>query len=229
MPDREPGGMVIQIRLFGVLRERMGTSMLELDVPRHSTVGDALASLRQRSALGALVEGIPLVMAVNREYADDATVLAQGDELALIPPVSGGESEPGRLRVLVSDQPLDPARASAAVGDPGAGAIVIFQGVTREVAWLHYEAYLEMAVSQIERIARVAMSSHALLAVALEHRIGDVPLGEPSVLVAVSSAHRGEAFVGAREIIDRVKERAPIWKREHHDEGTGTWPAGNEL
>ena len=106
---------------------------------------------------------------------------------------------------------------------------MIFQGVTRRVARLHYEAYLEMASEQIEQIARAAMSSHTLLGVSVEHRIGDVALGEPSVLVAVSSAHRDEAFTGAREIIDRVKTQAAIWKREHQAEGPGKWLAGSEV
>ncbi len=229
MPEGDSTEMVIQIRLFAVLRERLGSDTLELRLPRHTTVGEALRRLRELPALSPLAEGVPVVMAVNREYADDATILAPGDELALIPPVSGGEARTSQPHVLLSGEPLDPARASAAVADRGAGAVVIFQGVTREVAWLHYEAYLEMAVSEIERIAREAMSSHALLGVAVEHRIGDVPLGEPSVLVAVSSAHREAAFAGAREIIDRLKERAPIWKREHETEGSGEWLAGNEL
>ncbi len=229
MAGTRPAEMVVQIRLFAVLRERFGTDSLELRLPCDATVGDALASLHERPALRALARPIPLVMAVNREYADDATVLAPGDELALIPPVSGGAGASGRVSVRVVGEPLDPARASRAVADREAGAVVIFQGVTRAVAWLHYEAYQEMAVTQIERIAHAAMSSHRLLGVAVEHRIGDVPLGEPSVLVAVSSAHREEAFAGAREIIDRIKERAPIWKREHDGEGTAEWLAGTEV
>jgi molybdopterin synthase catalytic subunit len=228
MPDGGPEEMVVQIRLFAVLRELEGSDLLELRLPLHATVGEALASLRRRPALSALADGVTLVMAVNREYAEDATVLAPGDELALIPPVSGGESEPRQPRVLLTGEPLDPARATAAVANPGAGAIVLFQGVTREVAWLHYEAYLEMAVAQIEAISREAIAAHRLLGVAVEHRIGEVPLGEPSVLVAVSSAHREEAFAGAREIIDRVKEQAPIWKREHTHDDTGKWVAGTE-
>ena len=100
------------------------------------------------------------------------------------------------------------------VGDPAAGAIVTFQGVTREVELLEYEAYAEMAEERIAAILRDCAERHGLRAVAAEHRVGAVPLGEPSVIVAVSAAHRGEAFAGAREAIDRIKAEAPIWKKE---------------
>ncbi len=227
MPDEEPGEMVVRIRLFAVLRERLGTDSLELRLPRHATVGDALVSLRERPALGAIPGDIPVVMAVNREYADDATVLSPGDELALIPPVSGGEAEPTRLRVRVTDQPLDPARASAAVADPGAGAIVIFQGVTREVAGLHYEAYAEMAVEQIEAIACAAMSTHALSGVRrAPHRRCRV--GRAVVLVAVSSPTAMKPSLGhgasstgqgaSADLEARTQGRAP-----------GKWLAGLEV
>jgi molybdopterin converting factor subunit 1 len=229
MPDGEPTTMVVQIRLFAVLRDRAGTDSLKLILPLHATVGEALISLRERPPLNELPSEIPVVMAVNREYADDTTVLAPGDELALIPPVSGGAAELTRVHVLVTDRPLDLERASRAVEDSDAGAIVIFQGVTRKVSRLHYQAYEEMAREQIERIARAAASSHGLLGVSVEHRIGDVALSEPSVLVAVSAAHRDEAFAGAREIIDSLKAWAPIWKREHEDEGPGQWLTGVEV
>ena len=98
--------------------------------------------------------------------------------------------------------------------DPRAGAVVTFQGVTREVERLEYEAYAEMAEERLAEIARAAVERHGLCAAAVEHRVGDVPLSEPSVAVAVSAPHRGEAFAGAREIIDRVKAEAPIWKKE---------------
>jgi len=221
--------MVVQVRLFAVLRERLGADSLQLRLPGRATVGDALASLRELPPPGSLPQGIPLVMAVNREYADDATVLSPGDELALIPPISGGAPDPARPHVLITHEPLDLARVSQLVAHPGAGAIVIFQGVTREAAWLHYEAYIEMAASQIEGIASSATARHALTGVAVEHRVGDVPLGQSSVLVAASSAHRDEAFAGAREIIDRIKERAPIWKREHAGDGAGEWLGGSEV
>ena len=150
------------------------------------------------------------VAAINREYADPGDRIGPGDEVALVPPVSGG----GRAAVRVTGEPLDVAALSAAVRDPRAGAVVLFEGVTREVPELDYEAYAEMAAERIERIAAEEAERHGLCAVAVEHRTGTVPLGEPSVIVAASAPHRGEAFAGARAVIDRVKAEAPIWKVE---------------
>jgi molybdopterin synthase catalytic subunit len=111
------------------------------------------------------------------------------------------------------------------VRDPGAGAVVTFQGVTREVELLEYEAYIEMAEGKLAEIVAAAVEAHGLCAAAVEHRVGDVPLSEPSVAVAVSAPHRDEAFAGAREIIDRVKAEAPIWKKEVEG-GEGRWVEG---
>ena len=170
-------------------------------------VGDALAELSD------LAEGLPLVMAVNREYAEADRVLAPDDELALIPPVSGGATRAAPW-VRVTTEPLSLDGLVARVRDPRAGAVVTFQGVTREVDHLEYEAYLEMAEERLAAIAGESVERHGLCAAAVEHRVGDVPLSEPSVAVAVSAPHRAEAFAGAREIIDRVKAEAPIWKKE---------------
>ena len=117
-------------------------------------------------------------------------------------------------RVRVTGEPLDVAALSAAVRDPRAGAVVLFEGVTREVPELDYEAYVEMAEPKLAAIAAEEAERHGLCAVAVEHRTGTVPLGEPSVIVAASAPHRGEAFAGARAVIDRVKAEAPIWKVE---------------
>jgi molybdopterin synthase catalytic subunit len=117
-------------------------------------------------------------------------------------------------RVRVTGEPLDLAALAAAVRDPRAGAVVLFEGVTREVEELDYEAYVEMAEPRLAAIAEEEAVRHGLCAVAVEHRTGTVPLSEPSVLVAVSAPHRGEAFAGARAVIDRVKAEAPIWKVE---------------
>ena len=138
--------------------------------------------------------------------------------MALIPPVSGG-ADVVRL-VDVTDAAARPrARSPAAVRDPRAGAVVLFEGVTREVEALDYEAYVEMARAKLEAIGAEEAERHGLCAVALVHRVGRVPLSEPSVIVAASAAHRGEAFAGARALIDRVKAEAPIWKVELTPEG----------
>ena len=203
--------MVVTIRLFAMLRERAGAGEIELDLPEGARVRDALARLDD------LAGGLPLVMAINRDYADADSELRAGDELALIPPVSGGETLPA----VVTTSPLSLDALVAHVRDARAGAVVTFQGVTREVEHLDYEAYMEMADERIRAIVAEALERHGLCAAAAEHRIGTVPLSEPSVAVAASAPHRGEAFAGAREIIDRIKAEAPIWKREE-----GAWVKG---
>jgi MoaE-MoaD fusion protein len=126
----------------------------------------------------------------------------------------------------VTDEPLSLDSLVERVRDPRAGAVVTFQGVTREVERLEYEAYAEMAEEKLAEIARGAVERHGLCAAAVEHRVGGVPLSEPSVAVAVSAPHRGEAFAGAREIIDRVKAEAPIWKKEVEG-GEDRWVQGS--
>ena len=203
--------MKVTVRLFAMLRERAGAREVELELPDGARISDALA------ALGHVAPPeLPLVMAVNREYARDDRVLDPGDELALIPPVSGGSGGDGGTLVWarVTSDPLSLDTLALRVSDPRAGAVVTFQGVTREVDSLEYEAYTEMAQEKIAAIVAAAVESHGLCAAAAEHRIGSVPLTEPSVIVAASSPHRGEAFTGAREIIDRIKAEAPIWKQE---------------
>jgi molybdopterin synthase catalytic subunit len=209
--------MRVQIRLFAALRERAGTNVLELELPEGAHVSDALSELQW------LTGDLRAVLAVNRDYASADTPLRSGDELALIPPVSGGAHEPAvAIHVAISAQPLSTESVTARVSDPRAGAVVTFHGVTREVPALEYEAYTEMARAKITEIAAAAAERHGLCAVAIEHRIGTVALSEPSVVIAVSAPHRGEAFAGAREIIDALKETVPIWKREE-----GEWIHGH--
>jgi molybdopterin synthase catalytic subunit len=205
----------VTVRLFAQLRERAGRRELELDLPEGARVRDALA------AVADLAAGLPVVLAVNREYADEGDELRPGDELALIPPVSGGADA---VHAVVRDGPLSLDAVTAAVRDPRAGAVVTFTGVTREVSHLDYEAYAEMAEPAMRRIAEAAIERHGLCAAAVEHRTGRVALSEASVVVAVSAPHRGEAFAGAREIIDEVKARAPVWKREEGEWVEGTVP-----
>jgi MoaE-MoaD fusion protein len=196
--------MVVSVRLFAGLRERAGRDRVEVELPDGAVVSDLLAAMD--------VAPRSCVVAINREYADEQAVVRPGDEVALVPPVSGGA---GVVRaVRVTGERLDLAAVADAVRDPSAGAVVLFEGVTREVPELDYEAYAEMAEEKLRAIGEEVAAAHGLSAVALEHRTGTVPLGEPSVIVAASAPHRGEAFAGARALIDRVKAEAPIWKVE---------------
>jgi MoaE-MoaD fusion protein len=209
--------MRVRIRLFAGLRERAGAAELELELPDGAVVADALEQMR------ALTEGVPVVMAVNQEYAGPDAALHGGDELALIPPVSGGAVRTMHTRVTGEPLALDPL--VELVRDPRAGAVVTFTGVTREVPELEYEAYADMAERQMAEIVSRAIERHGLCAAAAEHRVGTVPLSEPSVAIAVSAPHRDAAFAGAREIIDEIKARAPIWKKEEGEWVRGTTPA----
>jgi MoaE-MoaD fusion protein len=205
--------MDVRVKLFAGLRERAGVNELPLTLPDGARVADALTQLAD------VTDGVPVVMAVNQEFADESVVLHAGDELALIPPVSGGAAiEPAAAHVRITDEPLALDALVELVRDPRAGAVVTFTGVTREVSHLDYEAYVPMAERQLRQIVRAAIERHGLCAAAAEHRIGTVPLSEASVAVAASAPHRGQAFDGAREIIDEIKAQASIWKRER-----GTW------
>jgi MoaE-MoaD fusion protein len=202
--------MRVTVRLFAGLRERAGTDRLQIELPEDAKVADVLAAMAS-TPVGEL-RPRECVVAVNREYANADEPVNAGDEVALVPPVSGGESPVRSVRV--TGEPLDVGALAAAVRDARAGGVVVFEGVTREVPELDYEAYAEMAQAKLEQIAAEEAERHGLCAVAIAHRTGTVALSEPSVIVAASAPHRGEAFAGARALIDRVKAEAPIWKVE---------------
>ena len=201
--------MKISVRLFAGLRERAGADHVELELPDDARAVDVLR------AMG--LEPGQCIVALDREYASADERVRPDHEVALIPPVSGG-SDVVRL-VDVTEEPLEIGAVAAAVRDSRSGAVVTFEGVTREVEALDYEAYVEMAREKLRAIGAEEAERHGLHAVALVHRIGRVPLSEPSVIVAASAGHRGEAFAGARALIDRVKAEAPIWKVELTPEG----------
>jgi len=199
------GMAAVTVRLFAGLRERAGQGRVELDgVARVADVWPALG-------LGDAPAG--LLYAVNREYADASHELHDGDEVALIPPVSGGA-------FLVTAEPLDPGAAVAEVSSGDAGAVATFIGTVRrssrgrEVEHLEYEAYAEMAEPMLSRLGDDLTRKHGLTAVAIHHRTGRVEIGEPSVVVAVSAAHRAAALDACREAIDTLKETIPLWKKE---------------
>jgi MoaE-MoaD fusion protein len=204
--------VVVTVRLFAGLRERAGSDRVQVELPDGARVSDLLAAMD--------VAPRSCVVAINREYADEASPVREDDEVALVPPVSGGGP---RVRLArVTSEALDLGALAAAVRDPAAGAVVLFEGVTREVPELDYEAYAEMAEAKLRAIGEAVAAAHGCSAVALAHRVGTVPLSEPSVIVAASAPHRDAAFAGAREIIDEIKARVPIWKQE---EGEWIHPA----
>jgi MoaE-MoaD fusion protein len=218
--------MFVDVRLFAMLRERAGRESVEVELDDGATVQDALDAVAGQHGLGELISRMPVVMAVNREYVSEQSALSAGDEIALIPPVSGGAGErTSNIHVRVTEEPLSVERLAGLVGRAAAGAIVTFQGTTRDVERLEYEAYREMAEEQIAAIVAEAADRHGLEAAAAEHRIGTVQRGLSSVIVAASAVHRDEAFAGAREIIDRIKAEAPIWKKELEG-GEARWVEG---
>jgi molybdopterin synthase catalytic subunit len=202
------GSMTVRVRLFAVLRQRAGRESVDVELEEGATVADALAVLAREPGLTDVLARVPVRMAVNRDYAGPETELCPDDELALVPPVSGGESP----HVRVGPDPISLDEVTSRVVDTSAGAVVTFQGFPRDVPQLDYEAYGEMATERIRAILADCVERHGLVAAAAEHRTGSVPAGEASVLVAVSAPHRPEAFAGARDAIDRIKAEAPIWK-----------------
>lgn len=201
--------MNVTVRLFAGLRERAGWAQREIEA---STVADVWNAL----GLGAEPEG--LLYAVNKQYAERTHALAEGDEVAVIPPVSGGA-------FLLSDEPLSLDRVVDEVRDERAGAIATFTGTTRatsrgrDVVHLEYEAYEGMAEQVMAEIARGLSDRYELCAVAVHHRTGRVSIGETSVVIAVSAPHRADALAACRDAIDQLKERVPLWKKEVYSGG----------
>jgi MoaE-MoaD fusion protein len=201
--------MTVSVRLFAGLREQAGWSRREVEA---GTVGDIWA------ALGLGDEPPGLLYAVNKEYATPERALADGDEVALIPPVSGGA-------FVLSEEPLSIERVVDEVRAEEAGAIATFAGTTRihsrgrTVTHLDYEAYAGMAEQVMHEIATTLGRRYELSAVAIHHRIGRVGIGETSVVIAVSAPHRQDALAACKDAIDELKERVPLWKKEVYDGG----------
>jgi molybdopterin synthase catalytic subunit/molybdopterin converting factor small subunit len=204
--------MRITVKLFAALRERAGGGRRELELADGSRVADVWPALK----LGEEPPGI--AYARNREYAQRDQALMDGDEVAVIPPVSGGAYR-------VQAEPLDLSAVVAQVADPEAGAIATFVGTTRRtsrgraVTHLEYDAYPEMAEAEMSKIADAVIAAHDVRRVAIAHRTGHVPIGEASVIIAVSAAHRGAALEACREAIDTLKQTVPVWKKEVFEGG----------
>ncbi|HEV8229291.1 MAG TPA: MoaD family protein [Candidatus Limnocylindria bacterium] len=213
--------MRVRMRLFASYREAAGVGQLDVELPPGATVKDAIFRVLRDHPL--LAAGRQVVIARNREYVTADEPLADGDEVALIPPVSGGAMT--IAPVVVSASPLSVDDAIAAVRDAGFGGIVLFLGTVRDrsrgkrVTHLEYEAYAEMAEAKMREIAERLEAEHAPLRVVMHHRVGDLAIGEVAVIVAAGAPHRDAAFAAARAAIDELKSIVPIWKKEHSDDG----------
>lgn len=219
--------MNVRVRFFALHRDIVGGPELTLELPEGTTMGQLWARLGEQYP--ALVPATRSVMfALNQSYADADAVLHDGDEAAFIPPVSGGE-EPPFAPFLVTAQPLDAPALQRYVQTPRDGAVVLFTGVVRDnfggrpTAYLVYEAYAEMAAAVLRQLAEEAHARWEIGRVAVHHRVGRLAIGETAVIVAVAAPHRHAAFEAAEQIMDRIKDVAPIWKREHWADGEAEW------
>jgi molybdopterin synthase catalytic subunit/molybdopterin converting factor small subunit len=199
--------VTVRIRLFAALRERAGMGSFEIDLPDGATVGDVWSRLELGEEPGGLL------YARNRAYVERTEALQAGDEVALIPPVSGGD-------FVLSEDPLSVDAAVAEVRDDAAGAIATFIGTTRarsrgrEVIHLEYEAYEGMAEQVMADLALKLAERHELCKMAIHHRTGRVEIGDTSVVIAVSAPHRAAALAACHEAIDELKVTVPLWKKE---------------
>ena len=221
--------MHVRVLFFGMLKDLVGKSSDSIEVREDATVDDVLAyyasqAPRMRESLASLA------VAVNQQYAGAETKLKPDDEVALLPPVSGGSGTIRRYASIVHE-PIDTQGVLARLKRGEDGATVVFEGVVRnqtrgrKTLYLHYEAYEEMALQQMEALAEQALQQFPIREVALVHRLGRLEIGETSVLIVVASAHRGAAFDACRWLIDTLKQTVPIWKKEHFEDGA-VWADG---
>jgi len=225
----------ITVRLFAVLRDAAGADCLTESFEGDTVTVEAVrARLAQRVGLGPHMARV--AVAVNEEYVtDQQTALREGDTVALIPPISGGAlSGDAAPFFLVTSDILEPSVLRDAVMTPASGACVLFEGVVRDhhegraVERLEYHAYEEMALRQLEAVAAEVAEEYRdreVHAIGIHHRVGGLVIGETSLLVAVTAAHRRDAFEAALRAVDRVKETVPVWKKEWGPDGSH-WQEG---
>ena len=230
--------MLVRILFFGVLKDLVGHGSESLDLPENATLGDVLSHYESRiPRLKELVSSI--AMSVNQEYAGPEAKLSQGDEIALLPPVSGGSGKSeqshapaGRSkRAAIVRGRIETQAVLERIKRAEDGAAVVFEGVVRDntrgrrTLYLDYEAYEDMAIKQMEELTEQALSRFPIRDVAILHRLGRLEIGETSVLIVVASAHRAAAFDACRWLIDSLKRTVPIWKKEYLEDGV-VWADG---
>lgn len=215
--------MNVRVVLFAKPRELVGQPNIDLALPAGATAADAWNQLSSRYDLGPLPRSFRC--AVNSEYAGWEDALKDGDELAVIPPVSGGAIDERNAVIQLRDSPLDPRAIADALPTAADGALVTFVGVVRQrsrgklVRALVYEAYGTMAIRQMEQLADEARRDWPVTEVAIAHRVGTLQVGDVSVVIAVAAPHRGDAFDACEWLIDELKRTVPIWKKEIYTEG----------
>ena len=227
--------MQVRVLFFGILKDLTGQDRDLLDLPEGALLADVVHHYQQRfPQLGQWTSS--LAMAINQEYASPASALKPGDEIAMLPPVSGGSealapsSDIGGQIALVSGT-INTAEVVARMKQPPDGATVVFEGIVRDnsrglrTLFLDYEAYPEMALAQLQELGRRALGQFTIRDVAIVHRLGRLEIGETSVLIVVASAHRGPAFDACRWLIDTLKRTVPIWKKEYFADGA-VWADG---
>jgi molybdopterin synthase catalytic subunit len=217
--------MQVRVLFFGFLKDLAGRNAEVLELPEGSTTGDLLDHYAARMPrLQALLPSIAL--SVNEEYAAPDATLSADDEVALLPPVSGGTA-----RVAIVRQKIDTENAVASLQHPEDGAVVVFEGIVRnhsrgrKTLYLDYEAYESMALKQLDVLAAQAVERFKIREASILHRLGRLEIGETSVLIVVASAHRGPAFDACRWLIDTLKQTVPIWKKEYFEDGA-VWADG---
>ena len=222
--------MRVRVLFFGLLKDLAEKSSDAVDLPEGSLVRDLLAHYAARSPY--LKESLAsLAVAVNQEYAAPETVLKSDDEVALLPPVSGGTGKAASEKVLIVRAAIETPRVLEQIKRGEDGATVVFEGIVRnqtrgrKTLYLDYEAYEEMALRKMEELAAQALKQFQIRDVALVHRLGRLEIGETSVLIVVASAHRAAAFEACRWLIDTLKRTVPIWKKEYFEDGA-VWADG---
>lgn len=236
--------MRVRVLFFGMLKDQAGKATDAIELPEGASIRDLLA--RYEGEIPRLKESLPsLALAVNQQYARPETMLKAGDEVALLPPVSGGSGRAAREMprslgcqsagtvrfAAITRDPIDTQQILTSLKRSEDGAALVFEGVVRNqtrgrrTLYLDYEAYEEMALQQMESIATQALQQFQIRDVNITHRLGRLEIGETSVLIAVVSAHRAAAFEACRWLIDTLKRTVPIWKKEHFEDGA-IWADG---
>ena len=222
--------MQVRVLFFGILKDLAGRSSDSIAVPEGATLGDVLEHYENR--IPELKRMLPsLAISVNQEYSNSEMKLHANDEVALLPPVSGGSQPEEHQHVCIVEDEIHTQAVLDRLKHPEDGAAVVFEGIVRNhtrgrrTLYLDYEAYVPMALKEMEALALKAMEQFAVRDLAIVHRLGRLEIGETSVLIVVASAHRAAAFDACRWLIDTLKRTVPIWKKEYFEDGA-VWADG---